>query len=163
MKIAFTGHRPNRLGGFGPKAKGILQAYAKRVLLPLDPEINIVQGCALGWDLAVAKEAIEQGHKVISCIPVLGYNAKWPMDAVWELEGVLNKSHKVEIVNTGPYCPKALNERNKFMVDMSDELWALCAEVPSGSLSCVMYAEKQSKSVKHLWRQWLTFKERQCA
>lgn len=163
MKIAFTGHRPNRLGGFGPKARNTLQAFARRVLLPLDPDIIIVQGCALGWDTAVAKEAILQGHKVISCIPVLGFNSKWPLEDVWELEGILNKSHKVEIVTEGPYCPKAMNERNKFMVDMSDTLYALCADVPSGSLSCVTYAEKKSKSVNHLWSQWLKFKELQCA
>lgn len=162
MKIAFTGHRPNKLGGFGPKARTILQAYARRVLLPLDPNIIIVQGCALGWDMAIAKEAIAQGHKVISCIPVLGFNSKWHLDDVWELEGVLNKSHKVEIVTNGPYCPQALDIRNKYMVDNSDQLYALCASVPSGTQNCVNYAEKNCKSIKHLWQDWLKFKERRC-
>lgn len=160
MKIAFTGHRPNRLGGFGPKARSTLQAYARRVLLPLDPKIIIVQGCALGWDMAIGKEAIRQGHRVISCIPVRGFNSRWNMDDVWELEGILNSSHKVVTVTEGPYCPKALNKRNEYMVDMSDELYSLCSGAQSGTLNCVNYAERQGKNVNHLWGQWLKFKER---
>ncbi|AXG66578.1 putative ssDNA binding protein [Dickeya phage vB_DsoM_JA33] len=165
MILGFTGHRPNRLGGFTPCAKKKLYRFAHRILLKLDTDVTIVQGCALGFDQAIATAAIEQGHKVISMIPYLGFNARWPVESVFELDGILNRSSEVrvcidketfELIDNPAF---ALNFRNEKIVDEADTLFALACGAPSGTQNCVDYALRQNKRVVYLWRDWLSFKE----
>ncbi|ARW58828.1 GTP-binding domain [Erwinia phage vB_EamM_Y3] len=167
-KYSFTGHRPQYLGGYGSEAKKRLYKFAHRPLLKLDKEVELWVGCALGWDMAVATAAIEQGHKVISCIPFLGFNARWPLDSVWELDVLLNRSHEVRIVTSKEdwvhmdgQAGFALNKRNHYMVDNTDRLLALCCGAPSGTQNCIDYALKNSKPVTYLWNDWLRFNEYQ--
>ena len=160
--IGFTGHRPNRLGGFDEQAKHRLYKFADRQLLRLDADHTVYHGCALGWDMAVATAAIQQGHRVVSCVPFLGFNARWPMPSVLELDTILNKSHEVITVVSEQSWAKehaslALNQRNHFIVDNIDELYALACGASSGTQNCVDYAVQKHKPVKHLWRDWLKF------
>lgn len=162
MNIGFTGHRPNRLGGYDEQAKLRLYTFASRQMLRLESDCTVYQGCALGWDMAVATAAIQQGHRVVSCIPFLGFNARWPISSVLELDTILNRSHEVIIVVTEQQWAKdhaalALNQRNDFIVDNTDELYALACGAPSGTQNCVDYAARKNKQIKHLWRDWLKF------
>lgn len=165
MILGVTGHRPNRLGGFSPCAKKKLYRFAHRVLLKLDSDVVVVQGCALGFDQAMAVAAIEQGHKVISLIPHLGFNSRWPTESVLELDTILNRSSEVrvcidkemyETINNPSF---SLNFRNEKIVDESDTLFALACGAPSGTQNCVDYALRQNKRVLYLWKDWLSFRE----
>lgn len=163
MNLGFTGHRPNRLGGYDEQAKQCLYKFASRQLLKFDADHTVFQGCALGWDMAVAVAAIEQGHRVVSCIPFLGFNARWPVSSVLELDTILNKSHEVIIVVSDQQWAKehpalALNQRNEYMVDHTQMLCALACGAPSGTQNCVDYAYRHNKQIKHLWRDWLKFR-----
>ncbi len=165
-KISFTGHRPQYLGGFDPKAKHRLYKFCSRQMLKIDTDAEIWVGCALGFDMAIATAAIAQGHRVISCIPYLGFNDRWPLASVWELDGLLNKSHEVRIVTSkedwimmdnNPVF--ALNKRNHYMVDNTDRLISLCCGAPSGTQNCIDYALTKGKPVSYLWNNWLQFNE----
>lgn len=166
-KISFTGHRPQSLGGFGPKAKHRLYKFAHRKMLTIDCDAIIYVGCALGFDMAIATAAIEQGHKVVSCIPYPGFNSRWPVSSVFELDGLLNKSHEVRIVTSKEdwlhmdgQAGFALNKRNHYMVDETDRLISLCCGAPSGTQNCIDYAQRQSKPVTYWWNDWLKFNRR---
>lgn len=167
-KYSFTGHRPKLLGGYGTEAQKRLHKFAHRQLLKMDSDIIIYQGCALGWDMAVATAAIAQGHKVVSCVPFLGFNAQWPVSSVWDLDVILNKSHEVIVVTSKEdwlhmdgQAGFALNKRNHFMVDNTDKLLALSCGAPSGTENCIEYALRNKKPVQYLWKDWLRFNEYQ--
>lgn len=162
MNIGFTGHRPNRLGGYSPQARHLLYTFASRQMLRIDQELTVYHGCALGWDMAVATAAIEQGHKVVSCIPFAGFNSVWPCASVLELDAILNKSHQVLTVIEDrdwakSHAPAALNLRNNYIVDHTNLLYALSCGASSGTQNCVDYALSNGKQVRHLWRDWLKF------
>lgn len=166
-KISFTGHRPKYLGGYGAKAKFRLYKFARFQMLRIEEDAEIWVGCALGFDMAVATAAIDQGHKVISCIPYPGFNARWPLDSVWELDGLLNKSHEVRIVTSKEdwmhmdnQAGFALNKRNHYMVDNTDRLISLCCGAPSGTQNCIDYALKNEKRVEYWWKDWIRLNER---
>jgi uncharacterized phage-like protein YoqJ len=166
-RISFTGHRPQYLGGFGPEAKRRLYRFAERQLLKIEDDVEIWVGCALGFDMAVATAAIDQGHKVISCIPFLGFNSGWKMSSVFELDGLLNKSHEVRIVTSKDdwlhmdnQAGFALNKRNHYMVDNTDRLISLCCGAPSGTQNCIDYALKSNVPVTYWWKDWLQFNKR---
>jgi predicted Rossmann fold nucleotide-binding protein DprA/Smf involved in DNA uptake len=57
MILAFTGHRPSKLGGYGSDVDLKLTRLATKVLDDLKPE-QVISGMALGWDQAVAFAAI---------------------------------------------------------------------------------------------------------
>lgn len=163
-KISFTGHRPQYLGGFGSEAKRRLYKFAHRKMLAVQDDALIYVGCALGFDMAIATAAVEQGHKVISCLPFLGFNTRWQMSSVFELDGLLNKSHEVRIVTTKEEIEAhnhppgfLLNKRNNYMVDETDRLISLCCGAPSGTQNCIDYALKQNKPVAYWWNDWLKY------
>lgn len=170
MNIGITGHRPQKLGGFSQQAMDRLYKFAQRQLLRLDAEHTIYHGCALGFDMAMAIAAQEQGHKVVSCLPFLGFNAKWNIDSVMELDRILNKSHEVIVVTDKRLeenekvdwfnAALLLDTRNKFIVNNVDKMLALSCGASSGTLNCVNYAERKSVPVTHLWRDWLKFQNR---
>lgn len=164
MILGVTGHRPQRLGGFSECAKKKLYRFAHRILLRLDTDTIVVQGCALGFDQAMAVAAIEQGHKVISLIPYLGFNARWPVESIFELDGILNRSTEVRVCTSKEIVEMssptmALNLRNQKIVDECDTLFALSCGAPSGTQNCVDYALQRNKKVLYLWRDWLAFKD----
>lgn len=166
-KISFTGHRPQYLGGFGPEAKRRLYTFAHRRMLRLEADTEIWVGCALGFDMAIATAAIEQGHRVVSCLPFLGFNKLWKMSSIFELDGLLNKSHEVRIVTSKEDWVHmdgqevfALNKRNHYMVDNTDRLASLCCGAPSGTQNCIDYALRTGKSVEYWWKDWQRYNER---
>lgn len=165
MILGFSGHRPNRLGGYSSCAKKKLYRFAHRILLRLDDDVTIVQGCALGFDQAIATAAIEQGHKVISMVPFLGFNKNWPVESVFELDGILNQSSEVrvciakDLMETINDVSFALNFRNEKIVEECDTLFALACGAKSGTQNCVDFAIRRQVPVVNLWRDWLSFNE----
>ena len=55
---SFTGHQPDKVGGYSPNAQKRLISYAMDVLVRANTEIAVV-GMALGWDQAVADAATQ--------------------------------------------------------------------------------------------------------
>lgn len=72
-RIAFTGHRPDKLGGYSPEADRRLVAFARRLVVALQaryaPE-RFISGMALGWDMAVAEACASKGLPFIAAVPL---------------------------------------------------------------------------------------------
>ena len=86
MKIAITGHRPNKLWNdydlTSPQIAA-LEIVITNILLRIYKDyplsgIACISGMALGIDTLFAKIAIKQGFPLIAAIPCKGQDAKWP-------------------------------------------------------------------------------------
>lgn len=158
--IAFTGHRPNKLGGYFNKIehariRGILMKEIQSASFNTK-ELVLISGGAIGFDTLVieAFERLEDTHpniKLIIAEPFPNHFAKWPKEVQAEYLRLKDFASEVVVVSTGPYHPAKMQIRNQFMVDKCDELWGYWDGSAGGTANCINYAKKISKPVRNLY------------
>ena len=79
MIIAGTGHRPDKLGGYGLSQHTRLRAFAKSELKRSNPN-RVISGMAAGWDLALADAAFILDIPFTAAVPFEGHDAMWNYD-----------------------------------------------------------------------------------
>jgi uncharacterized phage-like protein YoqJ len=156
-RIAFTGHRPEKIGGYdesSPMRVAVKNAIAdalKRAIAKHgeSKEIIVVTGGALGVDTDAAREAYKLGLKFIVARPCSDHGENFKADAKVAYQKMLKIAHKVVLVNEQPYdlAGKAdcLHARNRWMVDNCDAVVAIWDGSPSGTSNCVAYAKKANR------------------
>lgn len=146
MIIAFTGHRPNKLGGYNPNP---LQTWVKdqiRVYLQDRKPTKVISGMALGVDQWAAEIAISLEIPVIAAIPFVGQEKAWPQQSQLEWRNLIKKCERVVIVSEGGYSKQKMQIRNEWMVNNCTELCAIWNGTAGGTGNCVKYAQnKQCK------------------
>ena len=148
MIIAFSGHRPNKLGGFkvpNPTYNYICQEIEK-TLLELKPE-KIISGMALGVDQWAANVAIKLGIPFLAAVPFEGQERAWPEASQKVFHKLLDKAAEVVIVSEGGYAAHKMQTRNIWMVDHCDKLIAVWDGTPGGTGNCVNYAISKDKEI----------------
>jgi uncharacterized phage-like protein YoqJ len=153
MIVAGTGHRPDKLGGYGNyerKERKRVFATARAGLIELEPEL-VISGMAQGWDQELACAAISLGIPFIAAVPFKGQELAWPEQAQDKYNHLLSGAKEVKIVCSGGYAPWKMQTRNEWMVDNSDHILAFWNGTPGGTANCIRYAEKVGKSVINLW------------
>jgi uncharacterized phage-like protein YoqJ len=148
MIIAFTGHRPDKLGGYklpNPTYIKVCSAI-DAALKEFKPE-KIISGMALGVDQWAANIAIKLNIPFIAAIPFLGQEGKWPESSQKTYRALLNKAAEQVIVCPGVYEPAKLQIRNEWMVDHCDLLIAVWDGTKGGTGNCVEYAKGASKDI----------------
>jgi uncharacterized phage-like protein YoqJ len=153
LTVAFTGHRPPKLGGYGEQTDAQLIALADMILRETQPSC-VIQGMALGWDQAVAYAAIRRHMRVIAALPFAGQAVMWPEAAKARYERILERCSEVIIVSPGVYSAAKMQIRNQWMVDRGDYLIALHDGSSGGTGNCVEYAHKVHLPVLNVWREW---------
>jgi uncharacterized phage-like protein YoqJ len=159
MKIAITGHRPNKLNNeYG--MKGPCSTYIRsEILKVLEKENNpvIISGMAIGVDQIFALMAIELNFKLIAAIPFVGQEKMWPQKSQDIYKQILEyKNIEKVIVCQGSYSPEKMQIRNKWMVDNCDKIIAVFDGTNGGTKNCVTYARSQKKEMIHIDpRKWL--------
>lgn len=158
--LAVTGHRPDKLGGYGDKAQAIVREVATRSLDHIKPDM-VYTGMALGWDQAVAKAAIELKIPFIAAVPFYGQQNAWPESSQVIYRQLLHQAADVVVVTeSDEYRPEYMQRRNQFMVDASNMLLALWnpEEKRGGTFNCIRYAESTKKgSGYHIYRAWALY------
>ena len=149
MIVAGTGHRPNKLGGYGHAARAKLVNVATAWLLEQKPD-KVISGGALGWDQALAEAAIDLDIPLVMALPFEGFECKWPRESQEFLHSLMNPAEVVFVCEPG-YAPWKMQERNKWMVDNSDTVLALWNGTDGGTANCVKYATKVGKPIINLW------------
>ena len=152
MIVVFTGHRPDKLGGYKlPNDKYI--SVCKKIeaaLIELKPE-KAISGMALGIDQWSANICFKLGIPFIAAIPFLGQEAIWPADSKRIYKILLGRAESQHIVCEGGYAAQKLQLRNEWMVDQltspDDTLIACWDGTKGGTGNCVAYAEKQNKKI----------------
>lgn len=148
MILCGTGHRPNKLGGYGDDVTERLVEVAKKHLDNVD---KVVSGMALGWDTALAIAAVQKGIPFVAAVPFIGQEQAWPEESQTIYRNLLDLACETVIVCEGGYAPWKLQERNKWMVDHSDAVLALWNGTSGGTRNCLSYASKKGKVVLNVW------------
>ena len=153
--LAVTGHRPDKLGGYGDANREALVAFATDHLRRRRPE-RVIIGMAQGWDTAAALGAISLKIPFIAAVAFPGQPGMWPLAAKMRFLALLEMAERVEHVTDGSLAPAdALNRRNRWMVDNALEVDALWDGSSGGTANCIAYAERRGRPVKNLWPEWM--------
>ncbi len=155
MTLSVTGHRPDKLGGYGDEIFYKLALFARDQLVRLKP-VLVITGMALGWDTAVALACADLELPFVAAIPFPGQDSRWPADSRRRYGYLLDRAARTHIVCAhGEPIAASMQKRNEWMVDNSDKLLALYNGSYGGTRNCLKYAEKLHKEVIYVWEEWL--------
>lgn len=166
MIWSFTGHRPDKLGGYRTFQAGVglgespLQSAIRTCILRLMADMTpdmVISGMALGIDQMVAELAIETGTPFTAALPFVGQEGKWPAEAQAHYQKLLASAHKIQYCSEPGYAPYKMQVRNQWMVDNSDLLIAVWDGSTGGTHNCVKYAERVGKPVVRINPKLLVF------
>jgi len=149
--VAFTGHRPNKLGGYklpNPTYVYVCQQIEK-TLIQEKPDETIV-GMALGIDQWAANICHKLGIPFTAAVPFLGQEKAWPESSQRTYHKLLKLAKEVVIVCEGAYDPIKMQRRNEWMVDRCNKLIAVWDQTPGGTGNCVKYAQSVNKDIIYI-------------
>lgn len=156
MKIAFTGHRPNKLGGYDD-SKNFREKFNSFVteILKHDDIMNsfrqhnlyFITGMALGVDTWSAKLAIDYRIPYFAFVPFFGQEKVWPKDSQDDYHYLLKNAFRVINVCKPGYAHWKMQRRNEKMVDFCNLLIAVWDGSHGGTMNCIKYAEKVKKKI----------------
>lgn len=164
MKIAITGHRPNKLDNDYDLKSPLIQAIKNEILCKLieldniNDKFTLITGMALGIDTLFAQIAIEHNIPFIAAIPFKGQESIWLKQSKLIYYNILEKASKIYIVNEDRYAEfkefnnyipipigqnaisALMQQRNIWMVDNCDKLISVWDGTSGGTANCVKYA-----------------------
>ena len=155
--IAFTGHRPDKLGGYDfdtPKNRNIMRELTK--LIEQNEADHYICGGALGVDMMALEICYELRRKLNCTIEVavpFEEQTKYYKDNHKELYRTqLIRANKVTQVDKltnyyGGTINAKLQRRNEYMVDNADLIIAVWDGSKGGTKNCIDYALSKYKKV----------------
>lgn len=171
LDVAWTGHRPNKLGGYQPnplrikiKQRMLIEA---EILMSQHESMRFITGGALGVDTWAAKLAMHLGIPHVVITPGPWYNSRWPQtdkdefqvicdaaDAAMarELSPRIRFDHKVYgghivLFPGSDYSPQKMQQRNQVMVDLGGHVLAVWNGSKGGTHNCVKYAQSKKREI----------------
>jgi uncharacterized phage-like protein YoqJ len=158
MIVAATGHRPYKLGGYRKEMFARLEHLARSELVRMRPSA-VISGMALGWDMAVARTALDLDIPLIAAVPFPGQERLWPERTREFYRGLLRRARTVEYVSP-IYGPAAMQKRNVWMVDRAHEMLTLYDGLgDGGTFNCVKYARLREKPLNNCWGQYMEMRD----
>lgn len=163
MIIGVTGHRPKDLGiRRGLPFSDDLLNLCQSTLAWFEPDA-VVDGVALGLDLAIAAAAKNLGIPLIAAVPYARQDSVWqPYErAVYaELLEYARCTGGVHIVCDGDHANWKLQRRNEWIVNrVASEpdgfmvaLWS--GKKSGGTYNCIGYANRKKVPVTNIWPDW---------
>ena len=151
--LAGTGHRPDKLGGYGADVSTRLVDLARAALMKYRPS-KVVSGMALGWDTALALAAIELGIPLTAAVPFEGQERTWRPEQQQLFRAILARATEVVVVSPGGYAVWKMQVRNEWMVDRATGVLALWHGSGGGTGNCIEYARGRQVEIVNLWSTW---------
>lgn len=163
ISVSFTGHRPDKLGGYNDEISPELNKFIKNWLWAVTDKIiqkfgavNFISGGAQGVDLWAAEVVIEHKRnykdkdiRLTMAIPCPEFGERWPSEAKEKLQNIIKQADKTVYVSSS-YCgPITLHTRNEWMVNHSSIVIAVWDGSSGGTRNCFMYAKQMNKKI---WR-----------
>lgn len=151
MIISFSGHRPDKLGGYNiPNPTYIhICNQIEGKLKELKPE-KIISGMALGVDQWAAYIALKLNVPFIAAIPFKDQDKVWPSHSQNIYRVLLKYAEKQVVVCEGNYAAYKLQQRNEWMVDNSDLVIAIWNGTNGGTANCINYAKSKNKEIIYI-------------
>lgn len=148
MIVAFTGHRPDKLGGYklpNPIYLNVCQKIDAK-LRELKPE-KVISGMALGVDQWAAFISYKLKIPFLAAIPFEKQESKWPLKSQKTYHQLLSLASEKVIVSSGGYSNSKLQVRNEWMVDNCDLLIAVWNGTNGGTANCINYAKSIGREI----------------
>lgn len=152
--LTLTGHRPNKLYGYVDvddpaydKIRERLAAFCKEHNIQ-----TIVSGMALGFDQVGAQFAIDNGLNLVAAIPSEAQANPWKRNPksvqTWESQ-IAQADLVVNVGGSETYTgPKEMQDRNEWMLDQADYVFALYnGDKSGGTFNAVSSARKRKLSL----------------
>lgn len=158
--ICGTGHRPDKLGGYGVEVKNKLLILARDFLSSRElygkeyKTTRVISGGALGWDTAIAQAALSLNIPLTLALPFPGYEDRWPESSKMELYAMQHQADVVQYICKEGYAGWKMQKRNEWMVDNCDLVLALWDGSSGGTGNCIAYANKVRKPIINLWESY---------
>jgi uncharacterized phage-like protein YoqJ len=122
--LAFTGHRPQRMGGFNPDnptARWVRAQLAAAIGRAIRAGFStFIAGGALGFDDWAACAVLDQ-QQLILALPFAGHDQRWNDQSRTELAALIQRTHtaggEVRYISAPGYNPQKLTIRNHWMID----------------------------------------------
>jgi uncharacterized phage-like protein YoqJ len=153
----FTGHRPNKLGGYNEN-NPIMLDVKRRLDNAITQAIkagytNFISGMALGIDMVAAeivltKKKEYENVRLIAAVPFEGQEGKWPAQSQERWRKIISQADEVIYVCEPGYAAWKMQKRNAWMVDHSQAVIAVWDGTKGGTGNCVEYAKKAKHSPK---------------
>lgn len=155
--VCFTGHRPQKLGGYdetSPAITNIKKALLSEIVDAYNKGYRtFISGMALGVDIWAAELVIGlrniffEDIELIAAIPFEGQEKAWPAKAVFRWKKIKKLADQVVIVSEGGYAAWKMQKRNSWMVDNSSLVIAVYDGSGGGTGNCVKYAGGKKKEI----------------
>ncbi len=167
--IAFTGHRPDKLGGWNNtfEHQRIIGIFANELQKAsfATRHLTVISGGALGVDQFAIEATneirpylIDTPIRLVIAEPFIGFQKKWPKKSQDKYEKLLSTAQEIHVPNIDPKNYQemviALQKRNEYMVDRADEIWAYWNGSKGGTANCIKYAEKVGRPVRNLYLEY---------
>lgn len=154
---AFTGHRPSRFSwGYNEADKDCIalkEILTSEIIRLIDMGVTqFLSGMAEGVDCWAATIVLALREKnfalKLHCIlPCKTQADSWSPASKGLYHSILEQADSIVYVSRD-YHKKCMMERNRFLVNHSDILLAICREIPrSGTKATIYYARKMNKEV----------------
>jgi uncharacterized phage-like protein YoqJ len=163
MRIAITGHRPNKLGNDYALTSPLILAIRKRIIEVLEhhakdlpdaeyEQLTLITGMALGVDTLFAEIAIQLQLPFIAAVPCFDQQKMWPKISQDRYQKIIMDEMCSEVVIVSPkaYDSTVMQIRNKWMVDNCDILIAVWDGTSGGTCNCVKYAKEVNKEIVYI-------------
>lgn len=153
LEEAFTGHRPNKLGGYNDKFNlktPIMKAVDKAIIPFRFTDIMIISGMALGVDTWAAEYAIQHNIPFQAFVPFEGQEKMWPPASQVYYRELLSKAHVVIKVCPPGYAAWKMQKRNEAMVDICNILIAVWDGTSGGTSNCVQYVKSKGRKIIYI-------------
>lgn len=148
MKIAVTGHRPDKLNndyGLDGPVSILIKNHLQRCITQLEPT-QMISGMALGVDTIWALLAIENNIPLLAALPCLNQESRWTKTSIELYQSIINNPLTTSVyVTEEPYNTACMQRRNIYMVDNCDVLLAVWDRSSGGTSNCIKYADSINK------------------
>ncbi|UOX38188.1 SLOG family protein [Bacillus phage BUCT083] len=170
--VCFTGHRPNKLGGYDMKNPTMLKLKDKLLevieeLIIKEEKSRFITGGALGtdqaacWCVHILKKKFPHIKNIIAT-PFKEQDKVWSADQKLWYKRMLDVSdeiinveeldkYKVSGDKPGEFSPAKMQKRNEYMIDHSEAIVAVYDGSKSGTRNCLNYARRTYLG-HQLWR-----------
>lgn len=158
--VAFTGHRPDKLGFYGrvnPLRDRLKEKLARRLgqlreqYREQHRDLRCISGMALGFDQWAAEVCVLVGVPFTAAIPFAGQESRWPPQSQATYKALLERAAEVVIVSPGAYAPLKMQIRNEWMTNRCNLLLGAWDGTAGGTANCVRHA----KSIGRPWENLL--------
>ena len=145
----FTGHRPEKLIRSEREIRSDLEIEIRNAID--NGYTTFISGMSRGVDILAAEIVLQfrvagVPVRLICAIPYENFERSWSTDWQQRYQTILNYADAVRYV-CSHYCRGCHHIRNRWLIDHSTRVIAVCNGQPGGTASTVDYAIRQHKEV----------------